>query len=366
MEITAPPNPSIRRTAYPTLFFVVVGTLVLAVCVKVLTPFFSAIAWAVVLAVAFQAPWRLITRRLAGRPNLAAAVAVALIALGVLLPASFFVSVLAAQASDAAARIAAELKTRNVSSFADLVALPAVGHILDVVQERTGITPQEVQKALGDSLAKVSSFVAELSGGVLIGLLDAIVTFLTTIFLLFFLFRDGAGGVNALAELIPLDQEARDAVLRSLRGMLQAIFRGSLLCALIQGATGGIGWAIVGLPSPALAGAAMAVLSLLPVGGTAIVWLPGTLWLLSGGRQGAALFLFLWGAVATSFLADNVLKPILIGGAEELKTLVVFLGVFGGITAFGLLGIFIGPIALALASTLLDILRRHARRSVAA
>ena len=101
----------------------------------------------------------------------------------------------------------------------------------------------------------------------------------------------------------------------------------------------------------------MAVLSLLPVGGTALVWAPGAVACWLQGRHGMALFLVIWGLVVVSTLADNVLKPLLIGGATQLSTLVVFLGVFGGLAAFGLLGLFIGPMVLAFGLTLLSILR---------
>jgi predicted PurR-regulated permease PerM len=181
-----------------------------------------------------------------------------------------------------------------------------------------------------------------------------------TVFLLFFLLRDGEAMARAAGELIPIEPGERDTLIRSLGTMIVAIFRGSFLCALAQGASGGIGWWIAGLGSPALAGAAMSFLSLLPLGGTALVWIPGCAWAWYSGHPGSALFLFIWGMVVTSFLADNVLRPILIGRAEDLSTLVVFLGVFGGIAAFGLLGVFLGPILLALAMLLVDVLRRHA------
>ena len=104
----------------------------------------------------------------------------------------------------------------------------------------------------------------------------------------------------------------------------------------------------------------MAVLSLVPLGGTALVWIPGSIWLWTAGRHGMAIFLFVWGAVLVSFVADNILKPLLIGGSEELSTIVVFLGVFGGLAVFGLLGIFIGPIVLVLAAGLLEALQLEA------
>jgi predicted PurR-regulated permease PerM len=110
----------------------------------------------------------------------------------------------------------------------------------------------------------------------------------------------------------------------------------------------------------------MAVLSLLPVGGTAIVWGPGAIACWLQGRPGMAVFLAIWGVVVVSTLADNVLKPLLIGGSSQLSTLLVFLGVFGGLGAFGLLGLFIGPMVLAFGLTLLQILRESTRRGVPA
>ena len=107
----------------------------------------------------------------------------------------------------------------------------------------------------------------------------------------------------------------------------------------------------------------MAVLSLLPVGGTAIVWLPGSVWLWFTGHHGAAIFLAVWGAIPTSTLADNFLKPFLIGGQAEMDTLVVFVGVMGGIASFGLLGVFVGPMALAGGVSLLESLRSVADKS---
>ena len=192
--------------------------------------------------------------------------------------------------------------------------------------------------------------------------LDVVLTFLMTLLLLFFFLRDGREMVRSALDLVPLEEDKRLSVLGHFRGMLQSIFRGSLLCALIQGATGGLGWAIAGLPSPFLAAAAMAVLSLLPVGGTALVWGPGAIACWVQGRTGMAIFLVAWGVLVVSTLADNVLKPLLIGGAARIPTLVVFLGVFGGLGAFGLLGLFIGPMVLAFGLALLEILREATRK----
>src|SRR5664280_1930351 len=108
--------------------------------------------------------------------------------------------------------------------------------------------------------------------------------------------------------------------------MLAAIFRGSLMCALVQGLLGAIGWRIAGLSSPVLAGVVMAIVSLLPLGGTALVWLPGAIWAWSTGHHASSIFLLLWGFFVTVLLVDTVLRPMLVRGADELTTLIVFLG----------------------------------------
>lgn len=345
---------------YTAIFLVLAALGVGYVCYRVLAPFLAAIAWAVILAAAFQSPWVYLERRMPARRNLAAALLTLAVACLVLLPAGLFVGVLASQTIDVANRVSSKLSDLHVTSFSDVVALPKVANALDGLRSRAGISKPDFEKLAAGFVAKASTAAARVSGKLVLGVFDAVLTFVLVIFLLFFLFRDGREMAAAAFDMLPTDPDGRRRLSRSLQAMLVAIFRGSLLCAVVQGASGALGWWIAGLPSPALAGAAMAVLSLLPVGGTAIAWLPGVLYLWSVDRPGAATFLFVWGLVVTSFLADNVLRPVLIRRSEELSTLVVFLGVFGGIAAFGLLGIFIGPVVLALAVTLVGVIRQAA------
>ncbi|HLX09648.1 MAG TPA: AI-2E family transporter [Thermoanaerobaculia bacterium] len=338
---------------------VIVVAVIGYVCWRVLLPFLGGIAWAVVFAAAAWTPWQRLERRMVRRRGLAAALLVMALGLLVLLPAAFFVGMVVNEANAVASHGLALLKAKQVSSFSDLVALPRVAHLLDGLKAQAGISQDEFQKVAESLATTASSVVAGLSAKLLFGAFDAIVTFAIALFMLFFLFRDGVQIATAALELLPMDDEARSGLSNSLRNMLVAIFRGSLLCALVQGVIGGVGWWMAGLGSPALAGAAMAIFSLLPIGGTAIVWLPGGIWAWTQGHHGAAIFLLLWGLLAVSVFSDTVLRPRLVRGSEELSTLVVFFGVFGGLPAFGLLGIFIGPIALALALTLLGAMRRR-------
>ncbi len=324
---------------------------------RILKPFLGSVAWAIILAVAFRRPWLALEARLPRHRSLAAGLMVLAIVLVVLMPFGAFAGAVAAQAADAGSAIAAALKQENIRSFSDFIKVPAIAEMIEAVQARAGVSPEDFQKVASSIVAKTSAMAAKLGGALIVSAFDGVLTFLNAVFILFFLFRDGRELANGALGLLPMAGEARQGLGESLRSMVEGIFRGSLLCALVQGVTGAIGWWIAGLPSPALAGTAMGVLSLLPIGGTALVWLPGCAWAWVDGRHGAAVFLLIWGVVVVSFAADNLLRPILLSGTQQMSTLAVFLGVFGGIAAFGLLGIFIGPIVLALTVWLVGVMR---------
>ncbi len=345
---------------YAVIFFLLAVLGVGFVCYRVLLPFFAAVAWAIVLAVAFQRPWSFLERRMPKHRSLAAALLTLAVAAGVLVPAGLLVGVLANQVIVVATKITSSLSAGDVRSFSDFVALPKVARVLDDARAWAGISPADFQKLAAEVVTRLSAVAGALSGKLVLGVLDAMLTVVLVIFLLFFLFRDGERMAAATLDLLPTDAEGRNRMSRSLQTMLDAIFRGSLLCAMTQGLLGAMGWWIAGLPSPVLAGVVMAIVSLLPMGGTALVWLPGVVWAWSTDRHGSAIFLFVWGSAVTVLLVDTVLRPMLVRGADELTTLIVFLGVFGGLAAFGLLGIFIGPVALAIAVALMEVMRGHA------
>ncbi len=349
-----------ERQVYRFLFFIAAILAVGYLVFRVLQPFFAALAWAVVLAIVFHRPWQALDRRMPRRRALAAGLLTLAIAIVVLLPASLFVGVLTAQAVETADDVVVGLRSRHIATFSDLVASPAAAPLLEALDQRLGVSSDRFQQFASTFVERVTGFLGSLSGLLVLSLFDAVLTFAATLFLLFFFFFDGDRISAGALDLLPADEEGRQEVKRSLGTMVRAIFRGSLLLALVQGLSGGLSWWLAGLGSPVLAGASMAVLSLLPLGGSAIVWLPGSIWAWYSGHPGAAAFLFLWGALVTSFLADNVLRPLLIRGAEGLSALVVFLGVFGGLATFGLLGVFIGPMALVVGLTLLDAMRRRA------
>jgi predicted PurR-regulated permease PerM len=349
---------------YPLAFFLALLAAVASLSYVILRPFVSGILWATVLAVALWPLWRRVRARSGNRQALAAGLFSLAVALVVLLPAALLGAALVNQASGAAVAIGHRLRASDVRSWSDVLAIPGVDRALAWVRDTAGLSMSDIQEKAAELAAKASSVLAAASGGVVLSFLNVLVTFVLAVFLLFFLLRDGEEMVEALTDLIPIDDAERRRIVSALGGMLESIFKGSLLCAIVQGASGGLAWAVAGLPSAILAGVAMSVLSLLPVGGTAIVWAPGLVALFLQGRTGIAIPFLFWNVLVTSVLADNVLKPLLIGKkGGDLSTLLVFLGVFGGITAFGILGVFVGPMSLAVGLMCVRVLREMARAS---
>jgi predicted PurR-regulated permease PerM len=198
--------------------------------------------------------------------------------------------------------------------------------------------------ALQGALASSGSFVVEAFG--------TLVSLLVTVFLLFFFLRDGEQMVRRALVLVPLDGERQVHLVEHLAAVTRAVVFGSLATAAVQGALVGIAFAAVGLPSPVVFGVLAAATALIPFVGSALIWAPGAGALAAQGRWGAALFMTAWSLVIGGG-ADNVVRPLFVSGRAQMSTLPAFLGVAGGLGAFGFIGLVLGPVIVALVLALL-------------
>jgi predicted PurR-regulated permease PerM len=181
-----------------------------------------------------------------------------------------------------------------------------------------------------------------------------------TIFTLFFLFREGRTLMRRLAAIMPLTPPQVDKLFIGIENTIIGTVYGGLVVAAVQGALVGLALWLFHIPSPVLWGVAAAFFALLPVVGTAAVWLPAALYLLASGHWVQAVLLAIWGALFVGSI-DNVLRPYLISGRVEMHTLLIFFSVLGGVSVFGFLGLFIGPVIVAITTTLLSMLREEGR-----
>jgi predicted PurR-regulated permease PerM len=215
-----------------------------------------------------------------------------------------------------------------------------------------------VQDAISNQAEKIVSTLLSMSAGVLGGFTTLIVDALLSFFILFFFFRDGESMLSRGADVIPLSKDQVARLNACVKDTVNAILYGTLAIALIQGSLTGIAFLFLGITSPVLWGVVTSLCALLPVIGTAFVFLPAMGMLLINGHWIKALILLIW-AFAVVHPVDNVLRPYLISGRTSLSTLYVFIALLGGVKTFGGLGIFIGPLILAVTVALFRFLKEE-------
>jgi predicted PurR-regulated permease PerM len=314
---------------------------------RVVEPFLAPLAWATVLGYLMHPLQSRLTRRLRGRPALAALLLTGLSFVLFIGPLMLLGGAFATQVGllvGSLQRLVAELK---ISSVDDLVALPMAQATLLWLERHLAISADQLRGWLVSGAEQTLQPLAALGGRAFLGALGTVVSFTMTVFLLFFFLRDGRSLYTAALGLIPLEEHRKQRLAHHMGNVTRAVVFGTLATSVLQGISVAIGFALVGLPSPVVFGVAAAVLSVLPVGGTAFVWGPGAAWLLATGHVGAGAFLLIWGTLIVG-LADNLLRPLLISGRSEVPTLAVFVGVLGGLAAFGMVGMFLGPLVISL------------------
>jgi predicted PurR-regulated permease PerM len=200
--------------------------------------------------------------------------------------------------------------------------------------------------------------------GMLTSLLSNVLTFLLNLILALvamgIFYARGESLLGEVAALVPLPRERTRELFARLGEVTKAVVKGIGLTCLAQGALGGVGFWVAGLPSPLLFGTVMAFTALIPVVGTAIVWLPGVLYLFFTGQTTWGVGLLLWSALVVGNI-DNVLRPLLIGGKAGMPLPLLIVGILGGLFAYGLMGLLIGPLIL----TVLLFVLEESRRAVA-
>ena len=333
-------------------FSIAAGAVLAYLLWRVFEPFLAPIAWAAVLAILLMPVYRRARKRLR-RPNLAALVVTVLTILLVILPAVLLAGALFRQGAHLYALAGGWLNAHQVSSAGDVLRLPFMTRAIARVTDAVPVTSADLRAWLETGLKTLAARMAAVASGLAFGFLGLLASFFIMIFTLFFFFRDGEELWRHLLAAIPTEPGKTGELVKRLDAVLHAILLGTLLTALLQGVLGAIGFAIFGLPSPVVFGAIMAFLSLLPVGGTALVWVPAGIVLLAQGAAGRGLGILAWGALIVG-LADNWFKPMIISGRSEMNTLPVFFGVMGGLAAFGFLGLFLGPIVVALGIAVWD------------
>ena len=332
-------------------FTVLVVLLIVAGSAVVLAPLRQPLAWAAVLAFLLQPVQQWLTRLLRGRSLAAAGLITALTPVLLLLPLMLLGVAFARQISTLLAALQANPQLWSIDNLRDRTAHPHLTELLDWVQLQLNLGPQDLYQQLYALLQTGAKLLAGASGQFVLGAAGTLLEFGLMLFILFFLLRDGGLWLGSVARLLPLSMARREALLDRIAKVTRAVVFGTGLTAAGQGLLVGIGFAFTGLQGAVVFGVIATLLALLPAGGAALVWLPAAGWLLFDERIGAGLFMLAWGGFLST--ADNFVRPALISQQTPVSTLLVFLGVIGGIAAFGFIGFIAGPLILVLATELL-------------
>jgi predicted PurR-regulated permease PerM len=336
---------------YPRVFALVVAAVLGYALVLIFAPFIGPVAWAAFLAFLLYPVNLRLRRRVAGN-GVAAGVLTFLAPIVILLPLSALSIDFVAQISALTQKVQKAAVELDIKSLSDLQQFPWIARINVWLEQHAGISAEQLQSWLVSGTREVLSRAASLGGGFFLGALGSLLGFAIMLFLLFFFLRDGDEMVARGRHLIPLDEQRKGRLFRQLSGVTRAIVVGTSVTAVLQGLLIGIGFKIAGLPSPVVFGVLSGLLSMLPVGGSALVWGPAAIWLFLDKHWGYGIFMLGWGFLSAGL--DNVLRPMLISGRARISALAVFIGVLGGIPSFGSIGIIAGPVVLSLALALIE------------
>lgn len=319
---------------------------------EITAPFLVPLAWSAVLAIFFYPLHEKVSRRL--KPTRAALVSTLAVTFLLIVPALLVLFYTSKQAIEAAGKAQVMLQAPDK-------ALPA--HMLDWLKSQLPGSLQDVD--ISDQLKQgaetAARYLAARLGGLVRNLFTFFLDLFVVIFALFFMFRDGDEVVRAIKHLVPFDHAIQEDMVHESQELIFASVAVGLLIAAIQGALGGFAFAIVGVGAGIFWGVLMGFFSLLPVVGSALIWLPAAIWLAITGHVWKGLIIaVICGGVST--VADNIVRPLLLRNRTHLNELLLFISVLGGIEVFGLLGLVAGPTIVAAAMGVFRVYMAHRDR----
>ena len=315
-------------------------------------PFLKPFAFAAVIGIGFYPFFLKISRYVRG-PNKSALLTTFAVLLIFVLPTLLIASAAGVELIKVA-RYLGDRSTQEGGAVAYLMhkqqsALQWLGKYVDV-------EVLHLENAMATLPSKISGLLLKAGSG-LVGALagfagNSILTFL----ILFFVFRDGHTAIEKATSALPLSRDQAVRLFTGIRDSIVANLYGMLAVGFAQGLLTGAALAVLRVPSPLLLGLTAAVCSLIPIVGTALVWVPAAIYLMATGHLIKGIVLFLWGALVVG-TADNIIRPLVIGSRVELHPLLLLLALLGGLQAFGFIGIFIGPVVISLIAALTTMIR---------
>lgn len=322
---------------------------------QILSPFLESILWAIFLAMIFYPGFKKLQRVLKRNGFLPALSMTIIVTLVIVIPFSYLIIFLANEIVDVYQSLEWMIKTGRLQAYLQQASsIPVLKEILTKLQEAFDFIRIDPTSLFLNNLQQIGTFLFNQSSKVLKGLSTFLFGFLLTLLSLHYLFKDGKHLTERLKEIIPLPEGQKNLLIGRFQEMVRAAIYGGGLIAIVQGAMGGLAFWILGLHSPVLWGTAMAFLSFIPIVGTALIWVPASIFLVIWGSLIKGIILLIIGVFGIS-LVDNFLRPHLISSKTQIHPLILFFAILGGINLFGIIGIIAGPLIVTVCLSLLKI-----------
>lgn len=336
----------------------------LALLLRLFWTYVSAIVLALLVTSVLYPMYFWVKRLFRGRENSASMFMTLFVLLVLIIPVGWFIGTLSNEAFEFYnhTRSAVSLKQIQESLENDSIWAQRIRKI----GKMTGMefTPDKLEKMAALVGKKVGLFLYKQISSTASNLLSLVVHFFLMMLVIYYIFRDGVRLKDYLTQLIPVPKQQLEKVIEKFREMGRAIIVGNGLSGIVQGILGGMGFFIFGLSSPFLWGTVIAFMALLPIVGSSVVFVPATAILILQGKTGVGIGFLIYNVLYSSTI-EYFIKPRLIGKGMRMNPLLVFIGVIGGISLFGILGIFYGPLIITIFLTLAEIYRLEYREQPA-
>lgn len=333
-----------RKAELQRAFIAALALIISGIFLWMIRDYLAALFLAGVIALFLAKPHDWLAGKLGDRRGIAAGLLVTVSVLAFIIPASLLLGVVAEQAIDVTQMVTPWVQEQVTLIREDgLTGLPAWLPFRDeLIEYQASITAQ-----LGNLAGTVGRvLVGSLRAGTG-GFLVATLNFFILVYALYFFLMSGREIGRSAVTLLPMTVEGRELLAERALSTIRATVKGSFLIALVQGSLTGIGLFVAGVPGSIFWAAVAALLSIIPMVGPPLIWIPASIWLFATGSPIAAVALAVWGAVFVG-TSDNILRPILVGKDAKMSDLMVLISTLGGLTLFGAVGIIIGPVIAAL------------------
>ena len=333
-------TPALRRAAFLLLL-----ALVTVAFFWIISPFFGAVFWAMVLALMFMPVHRRLCALLRGRDTLAALGTLLFCMVIVVVPMIFVVGAMVDEATSFTQRL--RTGEFNPRTYFEQIQNALPGWLRDLLGRFGLFNAQDVVDKLTAAVVQGGQALTARALAIGQNTLMLLVNLGIMLYLLFFFLRDGRDLAQTIRRAVPMQRQHTDFLLSKFATVVRATVKGTVVVALVQGMLGGVAFAFLGIHGAVLWGVVMSVLSLLPAVGAALVWAPVAIYLIATGSMIEGLGLAAWG-VGVMGMVDNLLRPILVGKETKLPDYLVLLSTIGGLSIFGVNGFLIGPAIAAL------------------